>query len=154
MWDGASSGLLDQSDIDEVATVDVRAPAGEGEVAEHVIEGAVFEHHDDHVVDLLEVDGIDPLALINSHGSHYGAYARARRSAGPTEWRATAPVPPSLLPCPSPQFDRFKRSQSDTATNPGGTPVSGKHRSGGAGIPACGTPAPPVGQPFTFCRRR
>ena len=50
-------------------TVDVRAPAGEGEVAEHVIEGAVFEHHDDHVVDFLEVGGMDPLALIDSHGS-------------------------------------------------------------------------------------
>jgi hypothetical protein len=25
----------------------------------HVIEGAVFEHHDDHVVDLLEVGGLD-----------------------------------------------------------------------------------------------
>jgi hypothetical protein len=39
------------------------------EVAEQVIEGAVFEHHDDYVVDLLEVGGTDPLALISSHGS-------------------------------------------------------------------------------------
>jgi hypothetical protein len=30
---------------------------------------AVFQHHDDDVVDLLEVGGMDPLALINSHGS-------------------------------------------------------------------------------------
>lgn len=36
-------------------TVDVRPSIGEGEVTEHVIEGAVFQHHDDDVVDLLEV---------------------------------------------------------------------------------------------------
>jgi len=35
-----------------------------GLVTEHVIEGAVFEHHDNDVVDLLQVGGMDPLALI------------------------------------------------------------------------------------------
>ena len=41
--------------------VDVGAPACEGEVAEHVIEGAVFQHQDDDVVDLPGVGGIPPL---------------------------------------------------------------------------------------------
>jgi hypothetical protein len=34
-----------------------------------VIEGAIFEHYDDHVVDLFEIGGMDPLALIDSHSS-------------------------------------------------------------------------------------
>jgi hypothetical protein len=35
--------------------VDVRATALEREIAEHVVEGAVLEHQDDDMVDLLEV---------------------------------------------------------------------------------------------------
>jgi hypothetical protein len=48
--------------------VDLRAPARQGQVPEHVIEGSVLQHHDHHVVDLGEVT-VDPLAAVSSHDS-------------------------------------------------------------------------------------
>ena len=71
-----------------------------------MIEGAVFEHHDDHVVDLLEVGGKDPL-VISSHGSsvlgRLGNIASSPINLG----RART----------------WPQSQSHTVTNSGRTPV-------------------------------
>jgi len=54
-----------------------------GLVTEHVIEGAVFEHHDNDVVDLLQVGSMDPLALIRRQARH------PNQPCPPPPWRST-----------------------------------------------------------------
>ena len=47
--------------------VDLRAPAGEGQIPEHVIKGPVLQHHDHDMVDLLQVGGTVWITIANFH---------------------------------------------------------------------------------------
>jgi len=47
--------------------VDIRAPAREGQIPEHVVKGPVLQHHDHNMVDLLQVRGTIRIALANFH---------------------------------------------------------------------------------------
>jgi hypothetical protein len=60
--------------------VDLWASAGEGQVAEQVIKGPVFQHHDHNVIDLLQVGHIRVLACISPHRSSATASVCARGS--------------------------------------------------------------------------
>src|SRR5262245_59944538 len=61
---GAALVVIHQS---RTQALDVWTPTCEGEVAEHVIEGPVLEHHDDQVVNLVQVP-IGPCLLVRSYG--------------------------------------------------------------------------------------